>query len=84
MQKLLYKAAKSMPRVEIQEVNVQRDYVHLMVVIPPKYAVSEVVGRMKSKTSSVFRGRYRLFEKVYAKMEVVWSSGYFVSTVGID
>ena len=73
-----------MPGVEIQELNVQREHIHMMVVIPPKYAVSEVVGKMKAKTSSVFRERYRLFKNVYRDKAIMWSTGYFVSTVGID
>jgi len=84
LRKLLYKATKSIPGLEMQELNVQRDHVHMMLVIPPKYAVSDVVGRMKAQSSSIFRGRYRLFKKVYGEKEVMWSSGYFVSTVGID
>ena len=84
LKKLLYRATKTMPGVEIQELNVQREHIHMMVVIPPKYAVSEVVGKMKAKTSSIFRNRYRLFKKVYREKDVMWSTGYFVSTVGID
>jgi REP-associated tyrosine transposase len=84
MEKLLNKAARTMPGVEIQEINVQRDHVHIMMVIPPKYAVSEVVGKMKARSSSIFRERYRLFKKAYGEKEVMWSPGYFVSTVGID
>ena len=84
LKKLLYKATKSMPGVEIEEVNIQREHTHLMMVIPPKYAVAEVVGRMKGWTSKIFRERYRLFKNVYGENEVMWSTGYFVSTVGID
>ena len=73
-----------MPGVEIEEVNIQREHIHLMMVIPPKYAVAEVVGRMKGWTSKIFRERYRLFKNVYGENEVMWSTGYFVSTVGID
>ena len=73
-----------MPGVEIQELNIQKEHVHLMMVIPPRYAVSEVVGRLKGKTSSIFRARYRLFKNVYKEQEVMWSPGYFVSTIGID
>ena len=84
LNKLLNRVTKTMPGVEIQELNVQRDHIHMMVVIPPKYSVSEVVGKMKSKTSSIFRNRYRLFKKVYREKDIMWSTGYFVSTVGID
>ena len=73
-----------MPGVEIQEMNVQNDHVHMMIVIPPKYAVSEIVGVMKAKTSSIFQKRYRLFKNIYKEKGTVWSAGYFVSTVGID
>ena len=84
LEKLLWKSTRAMPGVEIQELNVQKDHVHIMIVIPPRYAVSEVVGRLKSGASKIFRERYRLFKKVYGEKEVMWSTGYFVSTVGID
>ena len=66
------------------EINVQVDHIHMIIVIPPKYAVSDVVGRMKGKTASELRKRFRWLEKVYWKENVVWSTGYFVSTIGID
>ena len=84
LKKMLYEISKTMPGVEIQELNIQKEHVHMMMVIPPRYAVSEVVGTMKAKTSSIFRGRYRLFKNTYKEREIVWSPGYFVSTVGID
>jgi putative transposase len=56
----------------------------MMAVIPPKYAASDVVGKMKAKTASIFRERYRLLKNVYKDKEIMWSGGYFVSTVGID
>ena len=84
LRKLLYRVVKTMPGVEIQELNIQREHLHVMMVIPPRYSVAEVVGKMKSKTSSIFRDRYRLFKKVYKDKDVTWSTGYFVSTVGID
>ena len=73
-----------MPGVEIQEINIQREHIHMMMVIPPRYAVSEVIGKMKGWTAKIFRERYRLFKNVYGEKEVMWSTGYFVSTVGID
>ena len=84
LKKLLYRVIRTMPGVEIQELNIQQEHIHMMAVIPPKYSVSEVVGKMKAKTSSIFRGRYRLFKKVYREKDIMWSTGYFVSTVGID
>jgi putative transposase len=59
------------------------DYVHMCLSIPPKYAVSNVVGYMKGKSAIViarnFGGRMKNFTG-----EVFWARGYFVSTVGLD
>ena len=84
LKKLLYKTVTSMPGVEIQQMNIQVDHLHMMMVIPPRYAVAEVVSIMKAKTSSVFKERYRLFRNIHKEKGTVWSTGYFVSTVGID
>ena len=73
-----------MPGVEIQEINVQKEHVHMMMVIPPKYAISDVIGRLKAKTAGVFCKKYKVFEKAYKGRGIMWSGGYFVSTVGID
>jgi putative transposase len=54
------------------------------MLIPPRYAVSEVVGQMKSQTASVLRKRFDWLKKVYRKENIVWSAGFFVSTVGLD
>ena len=59
------------------------DHVHLVVVIPPKYAVSAVVGKIKAKTSREIRQRFPEIKKVYWRNEF-WSVGFFSSTVGID
>jgi len=54
------------------------------MIIPPKYAVSEVVGRMKGITGRELRKKFHWLKRVYWKENIVWSPGYFVSTVGID
>ena len=55
----------------------------MCISIPPKYAVSNVVGYMKGKSAITiarkFGGRQRNFTG-----EVFWARGYFVSTVGLD
>ena len=73
-----------MPGCEIVEQNIQVDHIHLLMVIPPRYAVSEVIGRVKQYTASRLRQKFAWLEKVYWKERVVWSPGYFVSTVGLD
>ena len=54
------------------------------MVIPPKYAVSQVVNRIKVNTSRQMKQKFRFLEKVYWGTESVWSTGYFVSTVGVE
>ncbi len=56
----------------------------MLMVIPPKYAVSDVIGEIKQYTASKIREKFALLEKVYWKEFVVWSLGYFVSAVGLD
>jgi len=84
LSKLFPKVLKSMPGCEIVEVNIQVDHIHMLMVIPPKYAVSEVVGKMKQYTARQLREKFAWLEKVYWKEHVVWSPGFFVSTVGLD
>jgi len=69
---------------EILKCNMQVDHIHVIMVIPPKYAVSDVVGRMKGVTASRLRKKFTWLEGVYWKENVIWSTGYFVSTIGID
>ena len=59
------------------------DHVHMLIKIPPKYAVSEVVGYLKGKSAIAvarqFSGRQRNFTG-----EQFWARGYAVSTVGFE
>ena len=67
----------------IEEGHLMADHVHMMIVIPPKYAVSQVVGYIKGKSAihlaRVYGERKRNFVGQH-----FWARGYFVSTVGRD
>ena len=70
--------------VEIEELKVMTDHVHIVCSIPPKLSVSEYVGIVKGKSAiKVFQKKRYLKEKPYWGNHF-WSRGYFVSTVGID
>jgi putative transposase len=60
-----------------------QDHVHMLIAIPPKYAVSEVIGYIKGKSAIAvarqFGGRTRNFNG-----ERFWARGYAVSTVGFE
>lgn len=72
-----------MKGIEIVEGHLMRDHVHMCISIPPKFAVSQVVGFLKGKSAigiaKRFKGRQRNFSG-----EHFWARGYFVSTVGLD
>ena len=63
--------------------NMVQDHVHVLIQIPPKYAVSEVVGYLKGKSAIAvareFSGRQRNFNG-----EKLWARGYAVPTVGFE
>jgi len=73
-----------MPGCEIVSYSMQVDNIHMVMIIPPKYSVSEVMGRLKGQTASRLRKKFGWLKKVYWKENIVWSPGYFVSTVGIN
>jgi len=75
---------RSLPGCEIIEYNIQIDHIHMVMVIPPSYKVSKVVGIIKCQTASKLRKKFSFLSKVYWKENIVWSPGYFVSTVGLD
>ena len=67
----------------IEEGHLMSDHVHMMISIPPKYSVSQVIGYIKGKSTihiaREFAGRKRNFVGQH-----FWARGYFVSTVGRD
>ena len=63
--------------------NVQVEHIHLVVWIPPKYSVSEVMGYLKGKLAIRMFQRYEKIGKQFWGRHL-WSRGYCVSTVGID
>jgi putative transposase len=68
---------------EIEEGHLMKDHVHMMISIPPKYSVAQVIGYMKGKSAihiaRVYAERRRSFVGQH-----FWARGYFVSTVGRD
>ena len=67
----------------IEEGHLMSDHVHMMISIPPKYAVSQVIGFIKGKSAihiaRVYAGRKRNYVGQH-----FWARGYFASTVGRD
>ena len=67
----------------IEEGHLQSDHVHMLLSIPPKYAVAQVVGYLKGKSAIYIARTYGGRERNFVG-EQFWARGYFVSTVGRD
>jgi putative transposase len=68
---------------KIVEGHVCPDHIHMLIEIPPKYAVAEVVGYIKGK-SAIAIARTYLGRRQNFSGQNFWARGYFASTVGLD
>ena len=68
---------------EIEAGHLARDHVHMMISIPPKYSVSQVVGFIKGKSAIHIARTYGERKRNFVGQHF-WARGYFVSTVGRD
>jgi len=67
----------------ILEGHLQPDHIHILISIPPKYSVAQVLGFIKGKSAIHIARTYLGQKKNYTGMHF-WARGYFVSTVGAD
>jgi putative transposase len=67
----------------ILEGHLMRDHVHMLIAIPPKYAVSQVIGFIKGKSAITLARVYGERKRNFVGQHF-WARGYFVSTVGRD
>jgi putative transposase len=68
--------------IEVVEGHVMRDHIHMCLEVPPKYSISETIGKIKGKTTILLHQRYG--RKKNFKGLNFWSRGYCVSTIGIS
>ena len=71
------------PELEIIEYNHDKDHIHILISIPPKMSVGQVVRIIKSNTSTKLKQKFPFLKEVYWGTNAVWSGSYFVSTVGV-
>jgi putative transposase len=67
--------------IEIIEAELCPDHVHMLLRIPPKYSVSEIMGYLKGKSSLIIFDRHANLKYKYGNRHF-WRRGYFVDTVG--
>jgi len=79
----VFRTLAAQKECRIEEGHTQADHVHILISIPPKYAVSQVIGYIKGKSAihvaRVFMGKRKNFVG-----QNFWARGYYVSTVGRD
>ena len=69
--------------VEVIEGTLCVDHVHMCLSIPPKYAVSTIVGYLKGKSAMMMFEQFSRLKRNF-KGHKFWARGYYVSTVGLD
>ena len=79
----VYQLCKQKEQVMVLELNIQPDHVHVVVEIPPKYAVSEFMGYLKGKLALRIFQQYESLAKRYWGRQL-WARGYCISTIGLD
>ena len=67
--------------IEIIEAECCKDHIHMLVRIPPKYSVSEIMGYLKGKSSLIIFDRHANLKYKYGNRNF-WCRGYYVDTVG--
>ena len=79
----VFRALAAQRESSIEEGHLRPDHVHMLISIPPKYAVAKVIGYIKGKSAihvaRTYGGRKRNFVG-----QKFWARGYYVSTVGLD
>ena len=67
--------------VEILEAEACKDHIHMLISIPPKYSVSQIMGYLKGKSSLMIFDRHANLKYKYGNRHF-WARGYYVDTVG--
>ena len=66
-------------QVEIIEMEIMPDHLHLLIEVDPQFGVHKAIKRIKGKTSRILRQE---FPYLTTKLPTLWTNSYFVSTVG--
>jgi putative transposase len=92
--KIIYKALRESIRdiirdlckwkgIEILEGHLMPEHVHLLLSIPPKYSVSQIMGYLKGKSAMMIFERHSNLKYKFGNRHF-WATGYYVSTVGLN
>ena len=79
----IYRLCRQKDMLEVLELNIQEDHVHMILSIAPKYSVSGIMDYLKGRISTKLFHHYERLGKRYWGCHF-WSRGYCVSTVGLN
>lgn len=66
-------------KIDLIEMEVMPDYVHLLVDVDPQFGIHKAVKQIKGRTSRILRDE---FDFLRSRLPTLWTNSYFVSTVG--
>ena len=69
--------------IEIIEAEACKDHIHMLISIPPKYSVAQIMGYLKGKSSLMIFEKYANLKYKYGNRHF-WCRGYYASTVGAN
>jgi putative transposase len=78
LKEILYQVAQDV-RCEIEEMQTDRDHVHLLISCDPQFGIHQVVKRMKGRSSKLLRSE---FPHLKSRIPSLWTNSYFIATVG--
>ncbi|MBU0535085.1 IS200/IS605 family transposase [Patescibacteria group bacterium] len=82
--KSIHKLQRTYPTWYIHKINTNIDHIHMLIEIPPKYSVAEVVQKIKIQTSKDLRKHFKFIDRIFGEKSGIWGIGYYVSTVGLN
>ena len=68
-------------QIEILEAEACKDHIHMLISVPPKYSISQIMGYLKGKSSLMIFGKYANLKYKYGNRHF-WCRGLYVDTVG--
>jgi len=78
LKELVYEISSEL-KVEVIEVEIDKDHIHMLVEVDPQFGVSNYVKKLKGRTSRILRDE---FPHLRQRLPTLWTNSYFVSTVG--
>ena len=73
-----------MAGVKLKSIGFDIDYFQMVISIPLKDSIASVMGKLKGQSASQLHKIFSLADQTYWNEKIVWSLGYFVSSVGVD